>query len=139
MLLAFTASIAFGAKPHPNEKLLVGKWRPVSVEKVIPEKSAAKTGTVETPVKTDERSEQFMRNEQRTTLEITADKTAAKEYHGKLMKFTWKLKGKGKKMVARNLQTKEKYVLNIVEVTAAKLILIETLPAGTLKITYAKE
>jgi hypothetical protein len=144
ILTAFTAVIAIGGKVHPNEKLIVGKWIPVKVEKYVPEKkkdtsAPARSETGENKSPDDQKLERLLRAEQKATLEITSDRTAMKNYHGKLIKASWKLKGGGKKIVARDISTKEKYILNIVEVTDTQMILIENSAAGSITITYKKE
>jgi hypothetical protein len=167
----------------PNEKLIVGTWTPVKVEKYIsPEdlekmksqpagtasgtasaastknpaghtaindtaskaKMAAKGGLQEggqgTPdQRAQQRLDRLIQTEQRSPLIIAADKVAVKNYPGNPLKASWKMNAKGTKVTAKDFKTKEKYVLDIVEVTDTKLVIIETLPIGTLKISYVKE
>jgi hypothetical protein len=56
-----------------------------------------------------------------------------------MVKATWKMKPNGKKVIAKNVKTKEKYVLEILELSETQAVIQETLPMGALKITYAKE
>jgi hypothetical protein len=167
----------------PNEKLIVGTWTPVKVEKYIsPEdlekmktqasgttsgtatatgakgatgntakndtaskaKMAAKGGTQGTGQGTpqqraEQRLDRLIQAEQRSPLIIGADKIAVKNYPGNPVKGSWKMNAKGTKVTAKNFKTKEKYVLDIVEITDAKMVIIENLPIGALKINYVKE
>jgi hypothetical protein len=165
VLLAFTAVYTTCAASHPNEKLIVGKWKTVSVEKVLPENpqqqptgttppSTPKTepagtskggskgsgaGSGDAKVRAEEQFNRLYIAEQKATLEITANKYAIKDFNGTFVKATWKMKANGTKIVAKNIKTKEKYVLEILELTETKAVILEKLPAGSLKITYARE
>jgi len=149
VLIAFTAVVAVGGKVYPNEKLLVGKWRPIKVEQVMPEHSgkqemkkdtaATRPSAGQSALSGDDRLDKMMKAELKTMLEITGDRTAMKDYHGNKIKTTFKLKKGGTRIVARNIKTKEKYILNIVEVTDTQLVLIEKVQGAQLKITYVKQ
>lgn len=180
ILVVFTTFMASAAKLTPKEQLLVGKWKPVNVERVdipqgatgqtagneavgkkipgtpAPEGQAkenpqagksAQTGNV-APEKggreasgrsEGDKLERFIRGEERAPLTIFADHTAMKEYHKNIIKASWKMKANGKKIVVRNLKNKEKFTMKIIELTETQLVIIEKLPAGSLKITYTRE
>ena len=97
--------------PHPNEKIIIGIWKPVKVEKIIdssalqaknshpgdtirndqkPGKSAIagkSTGTG-TEVRKGATLDRLSQSEMRATLEIFTNKTAIKNYPGKPMHAT---------------------------------------------------
>lgn len=165
VLVPFVLLFSSCATTHPNEQLIMGKWNTVSVEKILPEKqqaaepqtgpggtaitndTGAKTGkgggksgsSGEAGARAEEQFNRLYRAEQKATLEIFPNKTAVKDYHGTLVKATWKMKPSGKKIVAKSIKTKERIVLEIEELTDTKAVVIEKLPVGALKITYAKE
>ncbi|HPS72879.1 MAG TPA: hypothetical protein PLD52_01145 [Bacteroidales bacterium] len=175
ILVVFTTFMASAGKLTSKEQLLVGKWKPVSVERIdipqaagnaamdkkipgtpAPEGQAkentqsgqpAQTGKVVSDKggkETSERSEgdkleRFIRGEERAPLTIFADHTAMKEYRKNIIKASWKMKASGKKIVVRNIKNKEKYTLKVLELTETQLVIIEKLPAGSLKITYTRE
>ena len=164
VLFLTTGLFSVSAKTHPNEKLLVGKWRAVSVEKILPEtktqqqdgattppsnprsepaggaKAGAKGSAAGDPkARAEEQFNRLYKAEQKSTLEIFENKTAVKDFNGNYVKATWKMKSNGKKVVAKNIKTKDKYVLEILELTETKAVILEKLPAGSLKITYARE
>jgi hypothetical protein len=82
--------------------------------------------------------EKLIRAEQRADLRITTDKYVVKNYPGNTVKATWKLKGKGTVLVAKNIKTKEKFKLDLLEVSPNRVVVQENLPNATLKITYVK-
>jgi hypothetical protein len=167
LLAAVGALLTSCATTSPNEALIVGKWNPVTVEKILPEKAAAQGqgtttatpggtaasgndqpqarkegkggGSGENYAKAEEKFNRLYRAEQKATLEIYADKSAVKNFGGTMVKATWKMKPNGKKVIAKNVKTKEKYVLEILELSETQAVIQENLPMGALKITYAKE
>ena len=166
-LIFLSALLTSCATTSPNQTLIVGKWKPVTVEKILPEQAstdqqastagtpsgtssqagekqqAGKSGrggsTTDNRARAEEQFNRLYRAEQRATLEVFADKNAVKDYNGTYVKATWKMKSNGKKIVAKNIKTKEKFVLEILEVSEKQLIIKENLPGGAFKITYAKE
>jgi hypothetical protein len=149
VLMTVMTVTAIGGKVYPNEKWIVGKWKPVKVEKVASVKEGKQIVTKDTIISRPvignidapgiNKVDKLMMMEQKTMLEITGDRTAMKDYHGTIIKATFKLKKGGTKIVARNIKTKERYVFNIVEATDSKLVLIEKTQGGLLKITYVKQ
>lgn len=153
LLVLFSSVLVFGGKPHANEKLIAGKWKPVKVEQIAdpsgssePAKQVAPKGTkpgVSDSTKAmpaqDTRQDLAVKNEQRAVLEISPDHTAVKFYHKNPLKVTWKLKSKGTKILAKNIQNGEKYMLNIVSVNETELVILEKIGTATLKVTYTKE
>jgi len=146
---------------HPNEKIIIGKWRPVSVEKVVDssiiQAQATLTGNSgqqqAVPGKTGGRGgaggggnaskqemalDRLVQAEMRATLEIFPNKTAVKDYHGKTMHATWKMKSKGTKIVAKNVENKMKFVLEILEINKERIVVLEHAQIGDVKITYEK-
>lgn len=76
--------------------------------------------------------------ESRANIVIYPDHTAAKFYRARTVKATWKLKGQGTVLVAKDLEKKDKYRIDILEVDASKMVVVENLPIGGIKITYQK-
>ena len=144
--------------PHPNEKIIVGLWKPVKVERVID--SAAllaahphafdttakaakpgKPGTAGKPGETGaganlERREQI---ELRATLEIFSNKTAIKHYPGKPLNTTWKMKGKGTRIVAKNLANKAKFVIEIEDISQDRMVIMEHAQSVDVRVTYERQ
>ena len=140
---------------HPNEKLIIGTWRPLSVEKIV-DSSAIQAGAAQagTSVKQKQGSarpaaeggagrkdaelNRLVQLEMRATMVIYPDKTAIKNFQGKPLHAKWKMKGKGTKIVAKNLENKTTFVIEILEINKEKVVIIEHAPVGDLKITYER-
>jgi len=80
----------------------------------------------------------MMQAETRTNMVIYPDKTAAKFYRNRTVKASWKLKGNGTVLIARDLEKKDKYRIDILEVNPTSLVVVQNLPVGGIKITYEK-
>jgi len=150
-------------KPHPNEKILVGTWKALKVEKVVDSSAlqaamGAKTDTTkikntqnpkkDRPVtpgatgKTNRKEmtyDRIVQNEMRSTLEIYANKTAVKKYPKKTINATWKLKGRGTRLVAKNKENKMKFVIEILEIQPEQIVVVEHLPVGDVKVVYGRQ
>ncbi|MEI7661943.1 MAG: hypothetical protein WCK34_07095 [Bacteroidota bacterium] len=155
LALLFLASCAIG--PHPNEKIIVGIWKPVKVEKIIDSsaivsKTAHSSDTAKKAPQPGRESrggvnsgkieasiDRFVQTEMRTTMEIFANKTAVKNYPSKPMHATWKMKGKGTRIVAKNLATKSKFVIDIEEISKDRIVIIEHAKVADVKITYERQ
>ncbi len=142
--------------PHPNEKTIVGIWKPVKVEKII-DSSAVQAATPHSTAvpgkgtkpgaegvdpdagKIAASVDRLVQTEMRATLEIFANKTAVKNYPGKPMHATWKMKGKGTRLVAKNLANKSKFVIDILEISQDEVIIVEHARMIDLKITYERQ
>jgi len=165
-LILSIALVSSCATTHPNEKLIVGNWKPTKVEPYIDESalppaarkdstsvSVPKTKTTDPSAKgkspaggdsniaakAEDQLKHLIQTEERTTLRINADKTAMKIYPGKTVKGTWKMKSNGMVIIAKNLETKEKIRFDIEEISDNQIVIIQNLQKGTLKITYIKE
>ena len=141
--------------PHPNEKIIVGTWKPVKVEQIV-DSSALKASishssdsTRKNPKpgrsavagggnKKEATLDRLAQNEMRATLEIFADKTAIKNYPGKPLHATWKMKGRGKRLVGKNVDNKMKFVIDILEIRNEEVTVMEHAPVGDLKIVYKR-
>jgi hypothetical protein len=140
---------------HPNEKIIVGLWTPVKVEKIVDssallaspamagnkEQQQSKTGKPggEGGVsRKDEALDRLVQSERRATMEIFANKTAVKNFPGKPLHATWKMKGKGTKIVAKNVENKMKFTIEILEISKVQIVVIEHAPVGDVKITYER-
>lgn len=158
--IALTAGVlslySCAVKPHPNERIIVGKWRPVQVEKIVDsseiqaaamlkgenDQRKSKTGVPGDAGAGSRKQEAFDRlaqAEARATMEIFPDGTALKSLPGHPVKASWKMKGKGTRIVARNLENKMKFVIEILEINKERIVVIEHAPVGDLKITYERE
>ena len=148
--------VSCAATSHPNEKLIIGTWRPVKVEKIVDSSSLQATGSNPSDankVKSkagrpsgegyDNRSaaafDKLVQVEMRATLQIFANKTAIKNYAGKPMHATWKMKGNGTRIVAKNVENKMKFVIEILEINKERVVVLEHAPSGDLKITYERQ
>jgi hypothetical protein len=153
VMVLFMASCAITS--HPNEKMIVGKWKPLSVEKVVDssalqaagsmtpaqDKGKTKAGTTPGQAAPETREgglDRLVQAEMRATLEIFENKTAIKKYPGKPVHATWKMKGNGTKMVGKNIENKMRFVIEILEISKEQVVVIEHLPVGDLKIVYVR-
>jgi len=156
------------ATTHPNEKLIVGTWRTVKVEKYVDEsamKAAAatpssKTGSnvnrtettspndpqrgiqstdAERENKVQNKLNRLIQSEERAVLVIDSGHFASKQYPGTLKRATWKMKPNGMVIIAKNLENKERVRMEIEEISENQAVIIQELPVGSLRITYARE
>ena len=147
--------VSCAATSHPNEKIIVGKWKPVKVEKVVDSSAiqaygsgsrgvnqakskAGKTSGGANQEHSEASFDRLLQVEMRTTLEIFANKTAVKNYGTKQLHATWKMKGNGTRIVAKNTENKMKFVLEILEINKERIVVLEHAPAGDVKITYER-
>jgi len=145
-----------GMMTHPNEKIIVGTWIPVKVEKVIDsaalqttglpagktEQKQAKAGSpagIGDASRREATLDRLVQSEMRATLEIFANKTAIKNYPGKPMQATWKMKGKGTRIIAKGVENKIKFVIEILEISKEQIVIIEHAPVGDIKIIYERQ
>lgn len=161
------------ATTHPNSKLIIGRWKPESVEKYIDPNSAPTPATQSDnsgmqpgsnsaqPVKArpgdsarnagkggaqagnaEQRMasalDRLIKMEQRAEFEVFPNGTAVKMYHPAPIKAKWKMKGKGKRVVVKKIDGDRKFVIDILELTETRCVLIEHTDAGDLKIVYTK-
>jgi hypothetical protein len=148
------ASCAFG--PHPNEKIIVGTWRPVKVEKIADSSEiqaaaslAGNSGERQSKpgspagdggaAKKEAALDRLVQSEMRATMEIFANKTAIKNFPGKPMQATWKMKGRGTRIVAKGVENKQKFTIDILEISKEQIVIIEHTRAGDLKIVYERQ
>jgi hypothetical protein len=162
-LIAFLFAVVFLAScsivPHPNQKIIIGKWRPVTVEKMVDSSAlqagAPVQGTTEKqkpgaarPAGTatgegasgrkDAELDRLVQMEKRATMEIYADKTAIKNFPGKPLNATWKMKGRGKRIVAKNLENNTTFTIDILEINKERIVVVEHAPVGDVKIVYER-
>ncbi|HNY01733.1 MAG TPA: hypothetical protein PKG48_04060 [Bacteroidales bacterium] len=150
--------VSCGATSHPNEKVIAGKWVPVKVEKINDSPQPAPDATVRPGERAEQKAgapnagagdggaakkrealERLAHTEMHAVMEINPDHTAVKNFPGRPLKASWKMKGRGKRIVARNLENKQKFTIDILEVTKERMVVIEHAPVGDLKITYARQ
>jgi hypothetical protein len=156
LAVAIVAMTSCGITPHPNEKIIVGIWRPVKVEKVVDssaiqaaaslagkqEPKQAKAGMPASEGGASRKEAAFDRlvqSEQRATMEILANHTAIKNYPGKPLQATWKMKGKGTRIVAKGVDNGVKFVIEILEINKEQIVILEHAPIGDIKITYERQ
>ncbi len=141
---------------HPNEKIIVGTWKPIKVEKIA-DSSALKAAASLAGNQGQKQSKEgkpagdggasrkevtldrLVQSETRATLEIFANHTAIKNFPGKPIHATWKLKGKGTRIVAKNVENKMKFTIEILEISKVQIVVIEHAPVGDVKITYERQ
>jgi hypothetical protein len=148
--------------PHPNEKIIVGIWRPIRVEKIV-DSSALQAANIHSAdtVKNDPKPgktasagkggggaagarqganlDRLAQSEMRATLEMFANKTAVKNYPGNPLHATWKMKGKGTRIIAKGVTNKKKFVIDILSLQQDQMIVMEHAGIGDLKVTYVRE
>ncbi|MCX6304492.1 MAG: hypothetical protein NT040_05955 [Bacteroidetes bacterium] len=159
LIAFFIAVVIFAscaATSHPNEKLIVGTWKPVKVEKIVDSvalkaaatqagNSAQKQSKTGKPAgeggasRKDATLDRLVQSEMRATMEIFANKTAIKNFPGKPLHATWKMKGQGTLIVAKNIENKMKFTIEILEISKVQIVVIEHAPVGDIKITYEKQ
>jgi hypothetical protein len=148
--------------PHPNEKIIIGTWRPVKVEKVVDSsalqaasaRQEASGQAADTTRKTSRGGGQsgdnaaarkeaaldrLIQSEMRATMEIFPNKTAVKNYPGKPLHATWKMKGKGTRIIGKGVENKVKFVIVIEEISKEQIVILEQAPLGDLRITYERQ
>jgi hypothetical protein len=142
--------------PHPNEQLIVGTWKTIKVEKIIdpsaPQAAPARPvdtarqksmsgrpGGDNTGAKREATLDRMVQAEMRATMEILPNKTAVKNFHNKPIHLTWKMKGKGTRIVAKNVENNRKFVIEILEISKERIVVIEETPLGDLKIVYERQ
>lgn len=140
---------------HPNEQILVGTWKPVKVEKIVDSSAfqaygSKPSGTNQTKSRNGKVSgtgdagrltaslDKQVQVEMHSTLQIFANKTAIKKYGAKIIHATWKLKGNGTRIVAKNVENKMRFVIEILEINKEHVVVIEHASAADIKITYER-
>lgn len=138
------------ATTSPRQKMLVGNWKAVSVDRLDkpastpstpqPDSLLPDTARVATPQPTreEERLARFIKMETTASLQINADKTAVKTYRGKTVSVKWKLKKNGTLLVSRNVDTGQKFEQELVKINDTSATVIQRYPEGVVKITYKK-
>ncbi len=154
--LAIIALSSCSITSHPNEKLIVGTWRPVKAEKIfdtaaliaaagmsgdtVRQKSKqGRPGTEGAAGRKEAKLDRLVQTEMLATMEIFANKTAVKNFPGKPLNATWKMKGRGTRIVAKNVETKMKFVIEILEINKERIVVIEHTPLGEVKIVYERQ
>jgi len=138
------------ATTSPNLQMVIGSWKPLTIEKYQPDVKPNDTSKVQSTkanaevsdrqLMDDEKNFRFMKEELSASFEIRTDKTATKYYHGSNnKKATWKMNRKGTMITTKEIATGIKYKLEIVKVTETNLMIIEKLPFGEFKIFYARQ
>lgn len=150
---------------YPNQKLLIGTWKTVKIEKYDIPGSAGNAGkpaahksaendlkltatattnqppdsslSVKEPSKAEQQLARLIQSESRSTLTVNADKTAVKEYPGKTVHGTWKMKSNTRLQVVSK-ETDKKLLMDIVKINDSIAVVKEPLPVGGIKITYRK-
>lgn len=169
-LQLFTFSTIFGlallfsscATNHEVEKLLVGKWNPVTIENLTPpppQPAATSTSTSDSsdsgkvgserdlkfPNTVDSKEGKIARvmfDEMRSPVMISItnnQKTFEKYYPGKTVKGSWKLKKNGKRITVKENESGRKLTIDIVSLTDSIAVVFEKLPFGEFKVKYAKQ
>ena len=145
------------AGSHPNSKILVGSWRPVSAEKYIdPSKAESQQPAVPDSAalakqrnknpnemsdqqKAAQEWQRMVNTEERSPLVIHQDKTAEKAYHNQTVKGSFKLKHHGTRIIFTEEKTGQILKADILEINDTTIVLIERLPVGDIKVKYVKQ
>jgi len=144
------------ATTHPNEKILVGTWKAVKVEKIVDTLNlSAKNISKKTPSRKNvttpksetqeiayskgmEALDRFVKNEMNSTMVISPDKTAIRTFRGREAKVTWKMKGKGTRVVIKNPELGKTYVMEILSINKEEIVALVSSPIADIKLTYKK-
>jgi hypothetical protein len=163
-LIAFISMIVLANScfiTHPNEKMIIGKWKPVKVEKFNPpvtdsaaiaslSSSTPKTDSVSlkkgkniqgklTPAQMENQLNRMAVTEERTPLQVYSEKKKfVKQYPGKTVTGTWKMKKKGTQIHAKADESGKKQTLNIEQISDTSFVVLEHFPYGDIRITYHK-
>jgi hypothetical protein len=151
MLVIFLIASCTSTKPIENR--MVGTWKAVTVEPVgvpnlpagaqtaaQPARAASDSTLAPThePSRLESQITRMIDSEMRSTLTINPDKTAIKEYPGKTIHATWKLKKKGTRIVAKSKDTGKNLTLDLLKINDSTVVVESTMQYGTMKITYKK-
>ena len=77
--------------------------------------------------------------ELRSSMTVNADKTAIKEYPGKTVHASWKLKDKGRSLFIKTKETDRELTFFIQRINDTSAVFTATTPVGKFKVTYKKE
>ena len=164
-LLAFISLIVVANSckvTYPNEKLIIGKWKPVKVEKsfdtsylkaqgtqlpksavamdTASQKKGKKSSSQAPAVNKDNQLIRLAQSEERSSFEmISENKQVLKHYPGKTISGTWKMKKKGTRIVVKGKENGKKFTIDILDINDSTLVAKEQFPFGLLKVTYHKE
>jgi hypothetical protein len=167
-LIVFCSMILLAscATVHPNQALLPGTWKVTSIEKYVdpnaPVKTASETAAatakqaprvkpgdstakggvspaLQEPPRTEDLIRRMIMVEERSSLIINPNGTAAKQYPGKVIKATWKMKKKGTRIVVKEMSTKQKWQFDILEISDKRAVLLRRSEYGDFKIVYVKQ
>ncbi len=158
--LFFSFTVAFlisSCAVQPSQKRLIGTWKAVKVEPYnIPRKSSPTANNVKKtgnsyndstalkpeqklPSKSELGLQMMIQSELHSTMTINADNTVVKEYPRKTIHATWKLTNKGKAISIDSKEIGKKMTFYILHINDTSVIITESLPSGSVKITYKKE
>ncbi len=161
LTLFFALSVAFlvssCATTNPNQQKLIGSWKAVKVEKFnTPDTLYGTSASIKTSDSTtggytesqraalqsgkvvEQEKRVIIRSELNTVLTLNADKTATKEFQGKTIPATWKLKKNGTRLLVASKETDKNMILEIQRISDTSAIMVQSLPIGDFKITYKK-
>ncbi len=162
MLLMLSLIISACATNHEVEKRLIGKWNPVTVENLTPQSAQSpKTQTIKVdtstsgdtpkvieltlpanPDKKGAKIERAMANEMNSPVIISMtndQKTVEKNFPGKTVKGSWKLKKNGKCILVKVEKTGKTFTLDIISLTDSTAVVLEKLSFAEFKVKYAKQ
>lgn len=162
LLLVTILFISSCATNRGVEKLLIGKWNPVTVENVSPDASQLQemqtikvdTSTdpdtrkeIEltlpaTPSQKESRIERAMATEKISHVMLSDSnnhKVVVKYYPGKTAKGSWKLTKKGTRIKVKMNETSRTASMDILSLTDSTAVLYEKLPYAEFRVKYVKE
>jgi len=150
---------------HVNENLIIGDWKMGKIQSFIVDKKLAgdTVYTASNKLRLGLDSANISVNEKASLLEFKQgfkakgnskpvsvltdmknemnfkpDKTVTILLKSGSLNGTWKMNGKGNKIVVKDALTKKKSTINIFDLDLSKLIICEQLPTGNLTILYKK-
>jgi hypothetical protein len=150
---------------HVNENLILGKWKNGKLKSfIVDKKFAGDTAyTTSNKLRLGLDSANLLANEKASLLEFKQstrterdvkptggppniktemtfkkDKTVSILLKKGSIEGTWKMNGKGNKVIIMESATKKKSTINIANIDLANLVIYEKYPAGKLTIVYSK-
>lgn len=157
LILFFTVSVAFlissCATTSPNQRYLIGTWKPINVEKYTLAAhqnpgAGERSSSSGKNKQTYNEQKQNTREELRSTLSFYSDntssltfksnKTAIKEIGGKTVNARWKLTDHGTHLVINSKEPAEITTYDIIHINDTTAVVSESFSVLSMKITYKK-
>jgi len=165
LFFVFTAAflISSCATFYPNQKYLIGTWKPINIEKYSLQEhqnpvagtegktNSGEGGTTHSSgmdrqtfnekkqnVMADLKSSMAFYSDKTSSLTFKTNKTAIKEYQGKTVDAKWKLTNHGTRLLINSKEPGKKTTYDILHISDTTAIMTESFSILSMKITYRK-